>query len=296
MRWVKADQFDQSDRTKMSWRTLCPTVPKMKTLWFKVENGPADEVGVNNAQNIKQLKNEMIQQHPRMFGDDQEAGVWNLYKTAQAQEPEDSGDTLDVLGEAGATSRTALILKRVSPIATSTTSGLIGIKSRNGAGQGIVHGLTTLGNDAIPTSSNSSSIYIRTDGIDINTEHLERSELVQKLINLVHSNAIVLLTSPAGSGKSALFKLYRAAATNKNVIGISGYKSGKTFFEVLKAKGIDYENEIIKEELLSGKDVVVFLDDAQAQYSDTRFWEEFTKAAGLWLPKKSSLLYLLHIH
>jgi hypothetical protein len=37
--------------------------------------------------------------------------------------------------------------------------------------------------------------------------------------------------------------------------------------------------------LLSGKDVVVFLDDAQAKYADTSFWEGFAKAAGLWLPK-----------
>lgn len=152
---------------------------------------------------------------------------------------------------------------------------------------GIIHGPTE-GNASRTTSTNSSksSVNIKTDGIDIDTEHLERSELVQKLINLIHSNAIVLLTSPAGSGKSSLFKLYKAAATNKKVIGISGYKSGKTYFELLKAKGIDYENEIIIEELLLGKDVVVFLDDAQAQYSDTRFWVEFTKAAGLWLPKK----------
>jgi energy-coupling factor transporter ATP-binding protein EcfA2 len=163
------------------------------------------------------------------------------------------------------------------------------MKSKNDAGQGIVHGLT-VGNkmevDSSPTSTNSSksSVNIKNDGIDIDTEHLERSELVQKLINKVHSNSIVLLTSPAGSGKSSLYKLYKVAATDKKVIGISCFKD-KTLFELLKAKGIDYENEIINEKLLSGKDVVVFLDDAQAKYADTSFWEEFAKAAGLWLPK-----------
>jgi hypothetical protein len=91
----------------------------MKTFWFKVENGPADEVEVKNAENIKQLKQEIIKQHPRMFGEDQEAGVWNLYKSSEAQEPEDSGDSLDVLGEAGKTSRTALVLRRVSPTLTA---------------------------------------------------------------------------------------------------------------------------------------------------------------------------------
>jgi hypothetical protein len=94
----------------------------MKNLWFKVENGPADEVAVGNAENIKQLKQEIIQQHPRMFGEDQEAGVWHLYKSDEAQKPEDSGDYLDVLGDAGKTSRTALVLRRVS---TTLTEGII---------------------------------------------------------------------------------------------------------------------------------------------------------------------------
>ncbi|KAJ1503809.1 hypothetical protein HMI54_005373 [Coelomomyces lativittatus] len=174
----------------------------------------------------------------------------------------DTGCPLSALGSLGSKSKQPLIIK-----------------------SSIVHGLT-VGNDSSPTSTNSSksSVNIRTDGIDIDTEHLERSELVQKLINLIHSNSIVLLTSPAASGKSSLFKLYKVAATDKKVIGISCFDD-KTLFELLKAKGIDYENEIINEKLLSGKGVVVFLDDAQAKYADTRFWEKFSKAAGLWLPK-----------
>jgi len=138
--------------------------------------------------------------------------------------------------------------------------------------------------DSSPTTSDSSksSVNIKNDGIDIDTEHLERLELVEKLTNLVSSNSIVLLTSPAGSGKSSLFKLYKAA-TKKKVIGISCFKD-KTLFEVLKAKGIDFETEHTKEELL-GKHVVIFLDDAQAKYHEIRFWEELVKAAGLWLPK-----------
>jgi hypothetical protein len=86
----------------------------MKTLWFKVENGPADEVEVGNAANIKQLKKEIIQQHSYMFGEDQGAGVWHLYKSAQAQEPEDSWTPIAELGDAGETSRTSFILKKVT--------------------------------------------------------------------------------------------------------------------------------------------------------------------------------------
>jgi hypothetical protein len=35
----------------------------MKTLWFKVENGPADQVEVKNAENILELMEAIIQQH-----------------------------------------------------------------------------------------------------------------------------------------------------------------------------------------------------------------------------------------
>jgi hypothetical protein len=91
----------------------------MKTLWFKVENGPADEVEVKNAENIKQLKQEIIQQHPRMFGEDQEAGVWHLYKTAQAEEPENSWTLITELNGAGEIGPVALVLKRIS---TTTTA------------------------------------------------------------------------------------------------------------------------------------------------------------------------------
>jgi hypothetical protein len=93
----------------------------MKTLWFKVENGPADEVEVKNAANIKQLKQEIIQQHSYLFPPPTGPALWHLFRTAEAEEPEDSGDNLQVLGDAGQTSRTALILKRV-PAARSITN------------------------------------------------------------------------------------------------------------------------------------------------------------------------------
>ena len=97
---------------------------QMKTLWFKVDNGPADEVEVRNAKNIKQLKNEIIQQHSNFFSGQSDPLLWNLYKSAQAKEPEDSGDSLDVLGDAGKTSRTAFVLKRISHT-TTAPAGLI---------------------------------------------------------------------------------------------------------------------------------------------------------------------------
>jgi hypothetical protein len=137
-----------------------------------------------------------------------------------------------------------------------------------------------------PKSSDSSrsSINIKIDGIALGTEHLKRNELVAKLQNLVSSNSIVLLTSPAASGKSSLFKLYKAATENVKVVGIS-FLSEKTPFELLKAKGIDLEGENIKEEL-SQKNVVFFLDDAQKKYCEVSFWEALVKATGIWIPEK----------
>ena len=67
----------------------------------------------------------MIQQHSYLFPQPTGPALWHLYKTAQAQEPEESGDTLDVLGEAGKTSRTALILKRIIENERQRTQGRI---------------------------------------------------------------------------------------------------------------------------------------------------------------------------
>jgi hypothetical protein len=92
----------------------------MKKLWFKVENGPGEEVEVKNAENIKQLKQEIIQQHSYLFTGQSDPLFWNLYKTGgEAEEPEESGDSLDGLGEAGKTCRKSIILKRVSPPSTA---------------------------------------------------------------------------------------------------------------------------------------------------------------------------------
>eukprot|EP00835_Amoeboradix_gromovi_P001360 NODE_60_length_25605_cov_0.732377.p9 type:complete len:267 gc:universal NODE_60_length_25605_cov_0.732377:12163-11363(-) len=138
--------------------------------------------------------------------------------------------------------------------------------------------------DSSPTTSGSSRFEytIRIDGIDIDTEHLERKQLVSELDSVVSLNAIVLISSPAGSGKSSSYKLYKAAARNKRVIGISCLKK-ESLFEVLTSKGIDLEKEKIGK-MISNKTTVIFLDDAQAKYGEARFWEHLVKSAGIWLP------------
>jgi hypothetical protein len=87
----------------------------MKTLWFKVEDGPAARVDVSNKELIiDDWKREMIRQHPQMFGEDQETGVWHLYKSAEAEEPEESWTPVTDLVDAGKTGPTALVLKRAA--------------------------------------------------------------------------------------------------------------------------------------------------------------------------------------
>ena len=101
---------------------MAQSSPKMKTLWFKVENGPADEVEVRNAENIKQLKQEIIQQHPRMFGEDQDAGVWHLYKSDEAEEPENSKSSISVLGNSGTVDGPEIVLRRVPTTAVEAAN------------------------------------------------------------------------------------------------------------------------------------------------------------------------------
>jgi hypothetical protein len=121
------------------------------------------------------------------------------------------------------------------------------------------------------------------DGIDLNTQHLKRSILVENLQSLVSKKSFVLLSSPAASGKSSLFRLYQAASKNIKVIGIS-FLSKRTPLELLSQVGIDLEQRKISESLANQK-IVFFLDDAQNMYGDTIFWELLIKGTCLWMPK-----------
>jgi ABC-type molybdenum transport system ATPase subunit/photorepair protein PhrA len=87
--------------------------------------------------------------------------------------------------------------------------------------------------DISPTSNN-----IKLDGIEIGTEHLERKELVNKLATLVEDKTFVLLSSPAGSGKNSLFKLYKHHVKGKEAIGISCL-TDDSGFDLLSRVGID---------------------------------------------------------
>jgi hypothetical protein len=160
---------------------------------------------------------------------------------------------------------------------------VLGENGRNGVSPLIIKSINDLEVDRIPASSVSSISPASTkiDGIDINSQHLERRDLVEKFSDLVVSNFLVLLSSPSGSGKSSLYKRYKADAIDTKVILISCFKD-EPLYVLLKLKGIDFLKETVNDKLLN-KSIVVFLDDAQAKYGET-IWKDLIKHAVQWLP------------
>ena len=139
--------------------------------------------------------------------------------------------------------------------------------------------------DSCPATLDSRRAFvnIKIDGIALGTEHLKRRELVGKLQSLVSKNSIVLLSSPAGSGKSSLCKLFQAATKNVELVFIS-FLDKRTPFAILYNAGIDLQDMKISKSI-GMKEVVFFLDDAQKKYGDAQFWDSLVKATGGWMPE-----------
>jgi energy-coupling factor transporter ATP-binding protein EcfA2 len=133
-----------------------------------------------------------------------------------------------------------------------------------------------------------SSVTLPIDGISLTTEHLKRTALVKDLDKMLSTNPITLLSSPAGSGKSSLFQLYKALATHSHFIGISCLQDS-SLFELFLEIGIDFERQKIADQY-DGLRVVIFLDDAQAKYGELVFWGLLDNAKLLWMPENIRFL------
>eukprot|EP00842_Homolaphlyctis_polyrhiza_P001903 jgi/Hompol1/2713/HPOL_006138-RA len=165
---------------------------------------------------------------------------------------------------------------------------VLGVHGKAGTDPLIIKSKNDMEVDKSPTASTSSRAsinkeVIQSDGIDINTEHLERPELIQKLALFGSQHRFVRLTSPGASGKSSLLAMYRHSLRKQaDVIWISCAED-QTCWDLLRDKaGIDLANQMIVGRE-AGKPMVVFLDDAQNTFADSKFWTVLIKASANWM-------------
>ncbi|EPZ36065.1 hypothetical protein O9G_006374, partial [Rozella allomycis CSF55] len=78
----------------------------------------------------------------------------------------------------------------------------------------------------------------RYDGIDLQKPHLKRDQLLEQLCWMYESSRFVLLSSPAGSGKTSLLTMF-ATSADIECIYISCLDEQKTLSDLLKPHGID---------------------------------------------------------
>ncbi|KAG7377058.1 hypothetical protein PHYPSEUDO_012238 [Phytophthora pseudosyringae] len=120
------------------------------------------------------------------------------------------------------------------------------------------------------------------EGINVRLPHLPRDALVEKLHDAVLATNFVLLSSPAGSGKTSLLTLFRDRYPAIQCVAISLNHSGPAS-QILSPFGIDVSKQTC---LLpdDGAMIVVMLDDSQRQYHDVSFWSLLVKGALSWIP------------
>ncbi|TPX71022.1 hypothetical protein CcCBS67573_g06320 [Chytriomyces confervae] len=166
----------------------------------------------------------------------------------------------------GLTAKTALVIKSMRDMDIDSSS-------------------PTAGSGKSSRSSINKEV-IQLDSIDLNTEHLGRRELLAKLSGLVGGHRFVRLTSPQASGKSSLLNLYRNSLKRNrktDVVWISCLDDRSCSDLLLDKAGIDLSKESITDGV-GQKDLVVFLDDAQAKYRELTFWNLLIKMGPNWIP------------
>ena len=110
-------------------------------------------------------------------------------------------------------------------------------------------------------------------------QHILRDELVQWCWEKFQREKVVLLSSPAGSGKTVLMKLFAAAYGNTINLVELDFTNPQTPAELLLGVGIDVN---APRECQINQETIIMVDDVQAKYSDTGFWTYFLKSV---LPK-----------
>lgn len=120
-------------------------------------------------------------------------------------------------------------------------------------------------------------------GLDVSTPHLKRTELVEKLRNLVNDNKVVLVSAPMGSGKTSLLTLF--GDKYKNAFKYYYRTMVQTSPDMLLSQfGIIASESRLDESSLLLQDptcpTILMLDDCQQYYSAgyAQFWELVAKS------------------
>lgn len=121
------------------------------------------------------------------------------------------------------------------------------------------------------------------EGIYLDFPHLSREELVENLYQMLIVSQFVLLSSPAGSGKTSLLTLFVNRHPELNYVPIRFYHFEADATDMLANHGIDVkEGKCVRQD---DKATVFLLDDSQRQYSNINFWTALIKGVTSWMPK-----------
>ncbi|KAI9088765.1 hypothetical protein DFS34DRAFT_698492 [Phlyctochytrium arcticum] len=125
------------------------------------------------------------------------------------------------------------------------------------------------------TSATWHDLFTQHNDINVDGFYLPRIKLRDQLLSKLQRNQIVVISSPAGSGKTSLSRLFEANI--RNVICASLLRSDfAQFIDRLRTGSIIDRHA--KTHLLNNKTrCIVWLDDAQATYDQHSHWAELVK-------------------
>ncbi|KAG1710136.1 hypothetical protein DVH05_017143 [Phytophthora capsici] len=126
-------------------------------------------------------------------------------------------------------------------------------------------------------------VYLIKDGINPQVPHLAREELLCRVYAEMHQR-FILFMSPAASGKTSLLTLFARKYPDMNCIYVSLLDPEISAFDKLRSCGIDLTSST--HNLSADQHHVIMLDDAQAKYRETGFWNILIKGTSLWLSAK----------
>ncbi|KAJ3255281.1 hypothetical protein HDU77_003753 [Chytriomyces hyalinus] len=124
------------------------------------------------------------------------------------------------------------------------------------------------------------------DGIDLDSPHLHRVGLLESIVSVMKLQHFVLLTSPAGSGKTSVLQMIEQWVLEKaKGVPCIYVLAKKAAFcsDLLKQAGIDMATQTFNG---TTKELIVMIDDAQKSFHDQSGWELLIKGVPRWMKNK----------